>query len=422
MSDPSTKKIFTLSQVAGSIKKTLSDRYKSSFWVKAEMNKLNLYSHSGHCYPDLVEKREGKIIAEMRSVLWKGDYQFINQRFIDVLQEPLKDGITVLMLVSITFDAVYGVSLRVLDIDPSFSLGELAKEKQESINRLIKEEIFDSNKKLTFPLLPKRLAIISVETSKGLADFLKIIDNNVWNYKFEYQLFPALLQGDKAPASILSQLKYIRDSYFNFDAVALIRGGGGDIGLTCYNNYSLARELAQFPLPILTGIGHATNETVSEMVAFKNAITPSELADFLIQRFHQFAVPVLEAEEFLLKKVPSLIQEKKREVYQLSRQFQLASQNALRTQNTEITMLQNAIKILAKQRLNTEENALKSVERQVNLLHPNNVLKRGFSLTYQNGKLVKDINSINAKEELVTQFYDGEVRSIIKTIKKNNDG
>src|SRR5690606_19191775 len=244
--------------------------------------------------------------------------------------------------------------LRILDIDPSFSLGELTKEKQESINRLVKEEIFDLNKELIFPLLPKRLAIISVETSKGLADFLKIIENNIWNYKFEYQLFPALLQGDKAPASILSQLKNIRENYSSCDAVALIRGGGGDIGLTCYNNYLLASELAQFPLPILTGIGHATNETVSEMVAFKNAITPSELADFLIQRFHQFAVPVLEAEDFLIKKVPSLIQEKKREVYQLSRQFQLASQNALRTQNTEISMLKNAIKILSMQRLNTE--------------------------------------------------------------------
>lgn len=422
MSEPSTKKIFTLSQVAGSIKKTLFERYKSSFWVKAEMNKLNHYSHSGHCYPDLVEKNGGKIIAEMRSVLWKGDFQFINQRFIDVLQEPLKDGIDVLMLVSITFDAVYGVSLRILDIDPSFSLGELTKEKQESINRLVKEKIFDLNKELIFPLLPKRLAIISVETSKGLADFLKIIENNIWNYKFEYQLFPALLQGDKAPASILSQLKNIRENYSRFDAVALIRGGGGDIGLTCYNNYLLASELAQFPLPILTGIGHATNETVSEMVAFKNAITPSELADFLIQCFHQFAVPVLEAEDFLGKKVPSLIQEKKRDVYQLSRQFQLASQNALRTQNAEITMLKNAIKILARQHLSTEENALKSIEQQINLLHPNNVLRRGFSISYQNGKLVKNIDSINEDEELTTLFYDGEVKSIIKAIKKNNDG
>src|SRR5690606_31360271 len=126
----------------------------------------------------------------------------------------------------------------------------------------------------------------------------------------------------------------------SFDAVAMIRGGGGDIGLTCYNNYKLAKELALFPLPILTGIGHATNETVSEMVAFKNAITPSELADFLIQRFHEFAVPVLEAEAFLTTKLKPYFLEKNREIHQITRQFQLASQNLLRAQGTQIAMVQ----------------------------------------------------------------------------------
>src|SRR5690606_28569903 len=156
MSNAASQKIFTLSQVAASIKKTLAERYRSAFWIKAEMNKLNHYSHSGHCYPDLVEKREGKVIAEMRSVLWRGDYQNINRRFLEVLQEPLKDGISVLMLVSISFDATYGISLRIIDIDPSFSLGELTREKQETINMLKKEQIFNSNKDLAFPLLPKR--------------------------------------------------------------------------------------------------------------------------------------------------------------------------------------------------------------------------------------------------------------------------
>jgi len=422
MSDIKEKKIFTLSQVAGSIKKTLAERYTSSFWVKAEMNKLNHYSHSGHCYPDLVEKSNGKIIAEIRSVLWKGDYQSINKRFLDTLQEPLRDGITVLMLVNISFDAVYGVSLRILDIDPSFSLGELTREKQEAVNRLKKEQLFDCNKKLAFPLLPKRLAIISVETSKGLADFLKIIDNNAWGYKFEYLLFPALLQGDKAVSSILSQLKNIHENYNKFDAIALIRGGGGDIGLTCYNNYKLARELAQFPLPVLTGIGHATNETVSEMVAYKNAITPSELADFLIQRFHQFAVPVLEAEDFLIQKIYPFFQEKKREVHQITRQFQLASQNLLRVQTTQLAMVRGALKMLIKQGFQTENKALKSIEQQVNLLHPNNVLKRGFSISYQNGKLIKKLEDIEGGGELTTQFFDGKAISTITRLIKDSDG
>ena len=227
MEEPLQRKIFSLSQVATSIQKTLAARYQSAYWVKVEINKLNHYSHSGHCYPDLVEKREGKVIAEMRSTLWKGDFYSINQRFLNTLQEPLKDGITVLMLVNIAFDPVYGISLRILDIDPSFSLGELAKEKQASIARLQKEKIFNANKALAFPVLPKRLAIISVETSKGYADFTKIIDNNPYAYKFEYRLFPALLQGDKAVQSIVDQLETVAGLLDHFDAVAIIRGGGG---------------------------------------------------------------------------------------------------------------------------------------------------------------------------------------------------
>jgi len=422
MSDSPAKKIFSLSQVAASVKRTIAERYTSAFWVKAEINKLNHYPHSGHCYPDLVEKIEGKVVAEMRSVLWRGDFQQINQRFLNTLQEPLKDGISVLMLVSISFDAVYGISLRIIDIDPSFSLGELTREKQETITLLKKEQIFDTNRKLVFPLLPKRLAIISVETSKGLADFLKIIEHNQWGYKFEHRLFPALLQGDKAAASILTQLKTVGKDHKSFDAVALIRGGGGDIGLTCYNNYDLAKELALFPLPVLTGIGHATNETVSEMVAYRNAITPSELADFLIQRFHEFAVPIIEAEDFLKLKLKPYFLERDRDIYQVTRQFQLASQNLLRTQATHITMVQNSLKMLAKQNLQTERSTLNSIEQQINLLHPINVLKRGFSISYQNGRLIKKLDDVDIKEEMTTQFFDGEVISSITQLKKNSDG
>ena len=422
MSDASARKIFTLSQVAASIKKTLAERYSSAFWVKAEMNKLNHYSHSGHCYPDLVEKREGKVIAEMRSVLWKGDYQNINRRFLEVLQEPLKDGITVLMLVSISFDATYGISLRIIDIDPSFSLGELTREKQETINRLKKEEVYDNNRKLAFPLLPKRLAIISVETSKGLADFLKIIDGNPWGYKFDFQLFPALLQGDKAVASILSQLRLIEENRLQYDAVALIRGGGGDIGLTCYNNFKLAKALAVFPLPVLTGIGHATNETVSEMVAYKNAITPSELADFLIQHFHQFAVPVLEAETYLNTKLPSYFVEKAQEIHQVSRQFQLAAKNLLEIQRRELAVIRNSLTMVSRQHLTNEKNALMSLEQQIKLLHPDNVLKRGFSISYQKGKVIKSIDEIDLDEEMITQFYDGQAVGSVSQLTKNEHG
>src|SRR5690606_8054132 len=178
------KTIFSLLEVTRSIQKTLADRYKSLYWVKAEMNKLNHYRHSGHCYPELVEKKNGKIVAEMRSVLWKSDYDRINQQFLKLLDEPLRDGITILFQAGISYDPLHGLSLRIVDIDPTFVLGELEKEKKESIKRLHAEGIFDANKRLPFPTLPKRLAIISVETSKGLSDFYKIIRNNPWHYHF----------------------------------------------------------------------------------------------------------------------------------------------------------------------------------------------------------------------------------------------
>src|SRR5690606_36756234 len=171
-----------------------------------------------------------------------------------------------------------------------------------------------------------------------------------------------------------------------------------------------------------TGIGHATNETVSEMVAFKNAITPSELADFLSQRFHEFAVPVLEAEAFLTTKLKPYFLEKNREIHQITRQFQLASQNLLRAQGTEIAMVQNALKMLAKQSIQSERNTLNSIEQQVNLLHPHNVLMRGFSISYQNGRLIKKLDDIDIKQEMITQFFDGEAISSVIQLKKNSDG
>src|SRR5690625_3620946 len=192
------KKVFSLLDVNKSIQKTLRNRYGSAFWVKAEMMKLNHYPHSGHCYPDLVEKRKGKIVAEMRANLWRSDFRRINALFKKTLKEPLKDGIKVLFLTKINFDPKYGLSLQILDIDPAFTLGDMEQERQQTISQLQEEKLFHKNKSLSLPLLPKRIAIISVETSKGLADFRKIIDHNTFGYNYFYFLFPSLLQGDNA--------------------------------------------------------------------------------------------------------------------------------------------------------------------------------------------------------------------------------
>ncbi|MCX6304781.1 MAG: exodeoxyribonuclease VII large subunit [Bacteroidetes bacterium] len=437
--------IFSLLEVARSIQKTMADRYTSSFWIKAEMNKLNHYPQSGHCYPDLVEKTDGKIVAEMRSIIWKDDFQRINDNFLNVLHEQLKSGSKILFCAKVSYNPVYGLSLRILDIDPSWSLGELEKEKQQTIEKLRKEGIFNTNRSLTLPLLPRRIAIVSVETSKGYADFCKIIDGNSWGYAFFYMLFPALLQGENAVHSILNQLERISSVQDHFDAVAIIRGGGGDVGLTCYNNYELAKAIALFPLPVITGIGHSTNETVAEMVAFTNAITPSELADYLIQKFHNFSVPLKNAQDTIVNKMTRLLLDEQAKILNTARYFKSVSLSRLAQSRNEIQQEGKALKqqsvyffqrkqeqylgqqvSLYSRSINFIQVQLKditNVERNIKLLDPANILKRGYSITLVNGKTLKTVGDAGEGTILQTILADGNIFSTAQSVNKtkNND-
>ncbi|MCW8310959.1 MULTISPECIES: exodeoxyribonuclease VII large subunit [Sphingobacterium] len=405
--------IFSLLEVSRSIQKTLAERYKSLYWIKAEMNKLNHYTHSGHCYPELVEKQDGKIVAEIRSTLWKADFNRINSNFLKVAQEPLREGITMLFQAAISYDPMYGLSLRIVDIDPTFTLGELEKEKLESIRKLKEEGIYGANKMLPFPLVPKRIAIISVETSKGLSDFYKIIHQNPWGYRLECTLFPALLQGDKSIPSIIRQLAVVAERISEFDVVAIIRGGGGEVGLSSYNNYLLARAIAIFPIPVLTGIGHSTNYTVSEMVAYKNAITPSELADFLIQKFHNFAIPIDRSAEGIQQLVRSRFKEERNMLSQLTTQIQWAGKRELQGARTRVQVLQNELRALIRLRFYEHRTALNHTERIVQLSDPMRLLKQGFSITKVNGRLLQSIEQLSPGDVIHTLLENGTVVSTV---------
>jgi exodeoxyribonuclease VII large subunit len=458
-------KVFSLLEVTRSIQKTLSERYSSSFWVKAEMNKLNSYPHSGHCYPDLVEKKDGKVIAQIRSTLWKDDYFRINHNFLRVVKTPLKDGINMLFCARIYFDPVHGLSLNIIDIDPAFSLGELEREKQETIEKLKNELIFDRNKSLKLPMVPKRIAIISVQTSKGYADFQNVIGNNSWGYSFFHVLFPSLLQGEKAVDSIVHQLNRIRKVARHFDVVAIIRGGGGEVGLSCFNDHTLSREIALFPIPVITGIGHATNETVVEMIAYKNAITPTDLANYLIERFHEFAGPVHQAEEIIVEKAKRMITDERLRFRNSAKYFRSVTENILIRSKHSISNTSDALIRQAKYRLQLEResqasmvhevqrktitfchrkkidigqyalslkkdmtallrnlhNSVNQLERSVTNMSPENVLRRGYSITMINGKAVKSIENVNPDDILKTVLIDGAIISEVKSVNKTNN-
>lgn len=459
-----TPKIFTLQQVVSSIRKTIEERYQQYYWVKAEMHKLNRFA-SGHCFPELLQKEDGKIVAQIRGTIWNHQFETINKRFIQVVKEPLKEDTTLLMQVKVTFHESYGLSLQIVDIDPNYALGELQRERQETLKQLQKDGLINANQLLKFPLLPKRVAVISAESSKGLSDFMQVLNNNEWNYSFFTMLFPAYLQGDNAASSIISQLENIKKVLHHFDVVVIVRGGGGEVGLSCYNNYELCKEIASFPIPVLTGIGHSTNLTVAEMVAYRNAITPTELSDFLLQAFHNFSVPLKDAIKSIRYYAVAKVEDEKIALNNLSKHFKSGAQQSLYnnqqkliaqsrevgsnvryniqhnrqkierlTQNT----LRESVHIFQRERekvdvlieqfprtiksiIAGENNRIDNLLHSVQIMDPINVLKRGFSITTFNGKTLKISNKGQKGDEIVTKTATFSIKSTIIDIEEDNE-
>ncbi|WP_029033539.1 exodeoxyribonuclease VII large subunit [Salinimicrobium terrae] len=412
----STKQIFPLSKLTLAIENVINTHCSKMVWVKAEIVKLNHYPHTGHCYPDLVEKSNGKIVAELRGNIWKSNFDKINEKFRSVLNEDLRDDMTVVVQATVTFHSVYGLALNILDIDPEFTLGELAKQRAEAIKKLNDEGIFEANKDTLLPKLPKTLAIISVESSKGYQDFLNVIDSNPWGYQFHYKLFPAVLQGERAVSTINAQLKKIKKYKKIFDAVAIIRGGGGEIGLSCYDNYNLAKEIAIFPLPVLTGIGHSTNETVSELVSYKSFITPTKIAEFLLQEFHNFSQPLEESAHKIKSGAMLLFERQHTQLSQASSSFGFLAGRTLDREKNILSFYQQMLFSASKALLKQESSELKNIAISVEHLSPANILKRGFSITRKEGKVITNASLLAEGDLVETEFLSGKASAEIKNI------
>lgn len=461
---PENKHIFTLKQVVSSIRKTIEERYQQLYWVKAEMHKLNQYP-SGHCFPELVQKEKGKIVAEMRGTIWKHQFEQINHRFITIVKEPLKEDSTLLMQVKINFHETFGLSLQIVDIDPNYSLGELQKEKQETLKKLHAKGILNQNQELPFPLLPQRIAVISAESSKGLSDFMEVLHKNNFGYAFFTMLFPAYLQGDHASRTIIEQLQLIKKVRRHFDAVVIVRGGGGEVGLSCYNEYHLCEAISTYPLPILTGIGHSTNMTVAEMVSYRNAITPTELADFFIQAFHQFSVPVKDAQKNIHVSAKRTIEKWRQSLQHVTMTFNFQSKRSLtftrqklidqarkldttanhlvQLQRHRLDRLEHSTSMTGKQALERHQqqlnqlevrlpksarlfarnahNQLAQLEHSIRIMDPIHVLKRGYSITRFQKKTIGPQNEVNPGDEIRTHTAEWIITSTITQKKDNHE-
>lgn len=456
---PKKPKHYSLSDLARSLTAQIEQTYSGKYWIVAEISKLNHYPQSGHAYPQLVEKKGGKIIAEMRGFISKWNFQKIRQDFLSKTGKEPGDGMQILFRCKLSYHALYGFSLFVLDIEPSFTMGEMARMRSEAIQKLRAEHLFDKNKGLQLPMLVQKIAVVSVETSKGYHDFTKVLQSSPFPDTIDCRLFPALIQGDAAVESISAALIKIKDSKTNFDAVAIIRGGGGETGLDCYDNYRLAREVSLFPIPVLTGIGHATNLTVVEQVAYQNLITPTDLARNLVQRFIDFGLRLNKAKrslllfrrgwfkltqnnlnqqrERLLAVSDSRIREEKKSIRRLGNRMgecvaialsdakvaiehrhparlSTAVKSRLDTQNRILGALSGDTTRVSQIRIVNLKKDLNFISEKLRILDPQNTLKRGFSITTLNGKPLTDKDAAESGSEIETRLWKGSLKSTVK--------
>ena len=384
---------FTLKQVAESIRKTIAERYSRTYWVTAEMHKLN-QTRKGHCYPELVQKEDESIVVEMRGTIWKQNFERIQQKFFEIVKEPLHDGMELLFHVKITYHPLYNIGLEIIDIDPNYTLGALQRERQETFERLNKEGILNANQNLEMALVPKRLAIISQADSKGYSDFVTLLNGHPKRYHFSTFLFEATLQGDAAITSIQNQLKRIEKVKQHFDAVVIIRGGGGEIGMHCYNNYELAKAIATFPLPVLTGIGHSTNLTVCEMIAFRNGITPSDMAYFLLRIFEELDEPLDEILWKLPKQIQHFIQGANNQFGQLIRTFQQEVQAAILFEKNNFLNTVRNFEFRVKHRMTYSNQVLTELRNQIRS-------SSSYLFEAQKSKLENDTNLLHIHSKSV---------------------
>lgn len=405
----------TLFELNNLIKSKLETHLAPNYWVIAEISELRL-NQKGHCYMELVEKENNFIQAKIRANIWSYTYRTLSSQFEQATSTSLKPGIKVLFNLSVNFHEVYGLSLTVNDIDPNYTIGERSRLKEETIQRLQKEDLIDKNKQLELPLVPQKIAIISSESAAGYGDFMNQLNNNNRFYHFHTKLFPAMMQGNEAVVSIRTSLKEIYESEISFDAVVIIRGGGAQADLDCFDTYELARAISLFPLPVLTGIGHERDQTVADSVAHTSLKTPTAVAEFLISGMGRFD-DLLHEYLYKIEKVceAKLIIEQQHLQY-LSNQIRQSAQQILTTDNHQLEQKSLTLRYVSKRYLERQQAQITTLDKQLNLIDPATILNRGYSITLKNGKSVVN-QQVEIGDLLETRTLNKNIQSEVTAVK-----
>ena len=377
------------------IRRTIDQGLPNAYIVIAEIHSLSV-NRSGHAYLDLVEKSEGgdQIIAQARATIWASQFRMIKAYFESATGRQLQPGIKIMVKAKVSFHEIYGLSLNITDILPEYTAGEIAMQKQRTINQLKAEGIFDMNKGLSLPRLVQRIAIISSATAAGYGDFAKQLHGNQYGYKFVTTLFEASVQGDGAASSIIQQLDLIADLRSKYDCVVIIRGGGSKTDLACFDQLSICQHICQFPLPVITGIGHDRDESIADLVANTPLKTPTAVAQFLIDRAHGCDMAVDAKAAAIMRKVSMTMAGK---VAYIDRAWE---------------RIINRIK----NRLVRADARLKLAEARIEASSPDKILRRGYTYVTIDGKPLTSAAQLEKGQKITTIFRDGSATSTVEDI------
>ena len=447
-----------LSDLNELVSEVFEQAFPGPFWVIAELASVT-YAAAGHTYMDLVEKRGDEVVAQSRAQLWNSRREAV-LRFEAATHSRLARGMQVLLLAQPVFHRRYGYGLEIQDIDANYTLGDMARKRQEVIDRLTDDGLIDRNRGLSLPPAPLRVAVISSATAAGWDDFQRRLAGNPDGYVFTARLFPALVQGNGAERSILSALSQIGKAAREFDCVAILRGGGGTVDLACFDSFGLGRAIAQFPLPVICGIGHDRDSSVCDLVSFHAAPTPTAAAEYLIARVRAFegeldalGDAVLRcAQDKLAREASTLLQVVARivatsqnrirgemdELRGLARRGSFAVQMAVAQRASELAGLETRVELLpgmllrsgsvelarmihdlksgAHRIIERRASELTLLEREVQARDPAEVLRRGYSITRINGRRVRDAARVKAGTRIETTFYRGSVTSVVEKV------
>lgn len=378
------------------LKKGVESLFPKRLWLKAEVSAVKA-RNGGHCYLELSQSDSKGLVAKASAIIWASKYRFIAPYFESVTGSPIQEGMTLLVEAQVNYSELYGFSLIINDVDPEYSLGIKELERQRTIERLAKEGLMDMQKELVLPVLPYNLAVISAEDAAGYRDFMRHIAENPYGFQLAPELYPALMQGVDCPSSIIAALDAILDSGKEYDAVLILRGGGSKLDLACFDDYDLAAVVAQYPLPVLTAIGHDQDYHVCDMVAHEFVKTPTALADFIL----------------------AMYEDEDARISSYANRIRLAFSSRISLMESSVDRHEARVRNAYVMKLALMESALNVLVTRISSADPRRILERGYALALDaSGVVLKSVSNLSVGDKFNVMFADGVIEGKVENLKQ----